>query len=77
MAITIQERPYEISWSKNQIRYILQTGTHIATEGLAIEVRLMFRSFGEPVFEQVYAQPCILITAALYLSTPLPYWTPY
>lgn len=57
MAVTMQERPYEISWSKNQIRYVLQTDTALATEGLAIELRLYFKVFNGIVFEQVYSQP--------------------
>lgn len=57
MAITIQERPYEISWSRNQVRYVLQTDTQLATEGLAIELRLYFKAFNGVAFEQVFSQP--------------------
>lgn len=45
MAVTIIERPGEISFSRNPIRYSLQTDTSLATPGLKIDVGLFFKEF--------------------------------
>lgn len=57
MATTIKDRPYEINWSKNLIRYVLQTNTPLNTSGLKIEVRLMFKSLTDDLPRMLFTQP--------------------
>jgi hypothetical protein len=55
--ITIVERPSQISWSGNQVRYLLQTNTPTATEGLEIQLRIYFKPFDGVIYEQLFSQP--------------------
>lgn len=52
MAITIIERPYEVNWSKNPVRYTLQTDTDLDTAGLYIQVAVYFSKFNANVFSE-------------------------
>lgn len=58
MATIVYERPAEINWSKNLIRYVLQTDTPFDTPGLAIEVQVLFKRYDDDLFREIYAQPC-------------------
>lgn len=53
--ITLLERPYQVCFSRNPVAYKLQTNTALATQGLKIDVRLMFRRFGANDFIQQIA----------------------
>ncbi len=45
MAVTILEKPYKIAFSRNPINYTLTTDSPLNTEGLAVEVKLLYRPF--------------------------------
>ena len=53
--ITLLERPYQVCFSRNPVAYKLQTNTALSTQGLKIDVRLMFRRFGANDFIQQIA----------------------
>ncbi len=53
MAASIIERPYEISFSRNPVRYALSTNTALTTAGLKIQVRLNFQKFSGVFFETI------------------------
>ena len=57
MATLIMERPYGINWSKNLVRYVLQTDTPLDTEGLQVEMQLMYKGAGDSVFYPLFEQP--------------------
>jgi len=47
MAVSLNERPYEVAFSKNPIRYKFSTDTALSTPGLKIDVQLWHRKFGD------------------------------
>lgn len=57
MAVTIIERPGEINFSRNPIRYALQTNTSLATPGLRIDVRILYKIFQGGTYEALLEVP--------------------
>ena len=57
MAVEIIERPGEINFSRNPIRYALRTSTSLVTPGLRVDVRLNYKIFRGPTYEALIEVP--------------------
>lgn len=53
MAISIIERPYDINWSRNPIRYKLKTDKDVTTPGFYIQVNILFSKLNANTFNQI------------------------
>lgn len=55
MAIFIIDEPFEVNWSRNQVRYGIHTDTTLDTPGLVLEVKLRYRS-RDDLFRDIVTQ---------------------
>src|SRR3954462_14537093 len=55
MAIFIIDEPFEVSWSRNQVRYGIHTDTALDTPSLMLELKLRYRS-GNELFRDIVTQ---------------------